>query len=134
MKNNGKAYETIKNLNRKLQSIGPKTAAYVAQEVAPLLSAEGLRTFDQQTAPSGWKWPPGKKPGDGDLVRDGSLRRFVRYRAYGSKVAVRIGVSYAIYQIGKRPVYPFQTLRLTPAYEKAIIDTFTRLLGEEFEF
>lgn len=131
---NEAAYTSIENLNIRLGKLGEKTAEYVAKEVAPLLSKEGLRTFDQRMAPSGWKWPPGKKPEDGDLVRDGSLRKFIRYSPYGTKVGVRIGVDYAPFQIGKRPVYPYHTQRLPDAYANAIIGTMQRLLGEEFEF
>lgn len=107
---------------RKRLSADPQVLAHkVAAAAVGAINAEAQRSFDAGEAPSGFAWPESKVTGAHvSLVRSGALRRQVRYSAEGSQIRCVLGVRYAKYQVGKRPVFPRRGAKLPDAYRDAI--------------
>ncbi len=111
---------SLKNFTAKLRELPLVLAQKVATAAAPAITAAALETFDAGENPYGNTWEPGK---DGDRItlhKSGALERGVRYVAIGTKLRVALGVKYARYQIGKRPVFPRQGADLPAAYVAAL--------------
>ena len=89
-----------------LRALPVVLAQRVAAKAAPAISALAREAFDSSTDPYGAAWAPGRDGGTVTLRRDGALEAFLRYVAIGTRLRVSLGVKYAKYQIGKRPVYP----------------------------
>jgi hypothetical protein len=106
-------------------------ALKVAEAAAPELTDLGKQTFGAGTTPDGRAWAPGKGGKRILLYRTGALEAFIRYVASGAKLRVSIGVPYAKYQIGKRPVYPRQGAPLPPEYVQALHRAAVRVVKEE---
>lgn len=132
-RSNETAISSIHNFSQRLKKVAITSATRIAEKAAPLLTEEGRRTFDIRQAPSGMPWPPGKKPEDGDLVQSGKLRKWIVYRAYGRTVKVALGVPYAKYQIGKRPVYPKRHVTLPDRYQAILLTLFRTTIDREFK-
>lgn len=97
---------SMSKLAANLRALPVSLANEIAKRAAPVISEFSKETFDTSRDPYGAPWAPGV---DGQRVtlRDtGKLETFVRYVAIGKRIRVALGVPYAKYQIGKRPVYP----------------------------
>lgn len=107
-----------------LSALRDLTSARLAQTVAsyaaPALTTIGKADFAQQQAPSGVPWASSVDGTAVTLVRSGSLRDQIRYVAIGRIVRVALGVNYAKYQIGKRPVFPARGSALPTTYQTAL--------------
>lgn len=108
-------------------------AQSVAQAAAPAITAAALKTFEAGTTPYGVPWAPGADGERVKLRRTGDLVRYVKYVAIGTKLRVALGVPYAKYQIGRRPIFPTQGGALPPEYvqtlQRAAVDVCRRELG-----
>lgn len=110
----------------------PRVVAHrVATEAAPALTAEARRTFNEGETPYGVPWAPGKKGQKVTLRKSGDLERYVRYVAIGTRLRIALGVFYAKYQIGKRPVFPRQSTELPPSFVSILQRTAVRVVREE---
>lgn len=99
----------------------PKTlASRVTATVAPALSAAANKTFDAGTDAYGVPWAPGADGRKVTLEKTGALKRFLQYVAIGTRLRVSLGVPYAKFQIGRRPVFPRQGAALPVEYVAAL--------------
>jgi hypothetical protein len=103
----------------------------VAEEAAPAITQLATQSFEKSETPYGLNWVPGV---DGQVVtlrKTGALQRYIRYVAIGTKLRVSLGVRYAKYQIGKRPVFPRQGGELPESYSQVLERTAVRIVKEE---
>ena len=106
-------------------------ALKVAEAAAPAVTELAARTFAASQEPDGRPWKPGK---DGEAItlrKSGDLAKYVRYVAIGTRLRVALGVAYAKYQIGKRPVFPRQDAGLPESYVEALARVAVRVVREE---
>lgn len=103
----------------------------VAEVSAPEISRASLTTFNAGQDPYGIAWLPGVDGQPVDLVQTGALQRQTRYVAIGTKLRVALGVPYAKYQIGKRPVYPRQGGVLPASYAKTLSTVASAVIRQE---
>lgn len=106
---------SLSRLEKSLRALPKGLALRIAAKAAPVISRLAQSTFDTSADPYGVPWAPGVGGDKITLRQTGALERFVRYVAIGTKLRVALGVAYAKYQIGKRPVYPRPGI-LPPAY------------------
>lgn len=106
-------------------------AIRVAEAAAPALTAEAKKTFDAGETPYGVDWTPGTEGQKITLRKSGALERSIKYVPIGAKLRVALGVQYAKYQIGKRPVFPRQDGSLPPSYVAALQRAAVRVVREE---
>ena len=85
-------------------------AQKVAAEAAPAITALAKDSFEGSQSPDGVPWAPGAEGQKITLHKTGDLERQIKYVAIGTKLRVALGVPYAKYQIGKRPVFPRKAL------------------------
>jgi hypothetical protein len=119
----------VSSLHKFSQSLRelPRTIAKdVAFEAAPVITEFAQESFDKSEDPYGAAWAPGHDGKKVKLQDTGALRRFIRYVAIGTKLRVSLGVKYAKYQIGKRPVYPRQGGVLPKKYTDALTEIVQR--------
>ncbi len=124
---------SIKDFSSKLRELPRVVAQKVATAAAPLLTEAAQATFAAGEDPYGVSWDPGAKGQRVDLRETGSLAKYIRYVAVGTKLRVALGVPYAKYQISKRPVFPKQGAPLPKSYADALAkitaDTIKAELG-----
>ena len=65
------------------------------------------------------------------LRKTGDLAKYVTYVAIGTRLRVALGVKYAKYQIGKRPVYPRQEQGLPESYVRALMRVAVDVVSAE---
>ena len=112
----------------------PKVVAFkVAERAAPVITALAKATFDAQQTPEGTAWKPGKTGKTITLHKTGALERWIKYVAIGSKIRVSLGVPYAKFQIGKRPVFPRQAGDLPESYQRALQRIAVQVVKEEMQ-
>lgn len=103
---------------RKLAS--QETAIKVAAAAAPALTAAIQATFNAGEDAYGIGWVPKEDGTRATLKKSGALASKLHYVAIGTKLRVALGVRYAKYVVGKRPVTPRQGDPLPAAYSEAI--------------
>lgn len=107
---------SLKNFSAALRRIPTVVAEKVAAAAAPEITSLALATFNASQDAFGAPWDAGRD-GKAVTLRDsGTLARFIKYVAIGTKIRVSLGVSYARYQIGKRPIFPKQGEPLPASY------------------
>ncbi len=111
---------SLKEFSSRLRSLPKTLAAKVTAAAAPALSDVANRTFDAGTDPYGVPWAPGADGKKVTLHKTGALERFLQYVGIGTKLRVSLGVPYAKYQIGKRPVFPRQGAALPVEYTETL--------------
>lgn len=110
----------------------PRTVAHrIAKVAAPEISALAKASFDSSSTPYGVPWEPGEDGSKVTLRKTGALERFVHYVAIGAKLRIALGVPYAKFQIGKRPVYPRQDGALPSAYSARLHAITIRIIKED---
>lgn len=100
------------DIRRLPRVVGQKVAAAAADKITALAAA----TFNASEDAYGVPWAPGADGRKVTLRKTGALARRVLYVAIGTKLRVALGVPYAKYVIGKRPIYPRQGGALPPEY------------------
>lgn len=111
---------SLANLSAKLRAL-PRTLAHrVTEAAAPAITRAASRTFSRGEDPYGVAWTPGADGNPVTLRKTGALARLLYYVAIGTKLRVALGVPYAKYQIGKRPVFPRQAAALPADYSAEI--------------
>lgn len=106
-------------------------AQRVAAASAPAITAAALRTFEAGTTPYGVPWTPGADGERVKLRKTGDLVRYVKYVAIGTKLRVALGVPYAKYQIGRRPIFPTQGGALPAEYVQTLQRVAVQVVREE---
>ncbi len=97
----------------------PRTVAIkVATAAAPVLTQLAQSTFNASEDAYGNAWTPGADGQRITLKKSGSLGNKIHYVAIGTRLRVALGVSYAKYVVGKRPVMPRGPLPV--AYSQAL--------------
>lgn len=99
-----------------LRRLPTVVAQKVAEESAPALTDAAQRTFNASQDAFGAPWEPGRDGKTVTLRNRGTLAKYIRYVAIGTKLRVSLGVSYARYQVGKRPIFPKQSDALPASY------------------
>jgi hypothetical protein len=111
---------SLAKLSAKLRELPRVLAQRVAAAAAPAISTVAKSSFARGEDPHGVPWVPGADGQKVTLRRTGALERFVHYVAIGTKLRVVLGVPYAKYQIGRRPVFPKQGGALPKPYAAAL--------------
>ena len=119
---------SLARLQKSLRDIPRGLAIAVAERAAPVITEFAQTSFDNSQDPYGVPWAPGADGEKVDLQDTGALRKFIRYVAIGTKLRVSLGVAYAKYQIGKRPVYPRQGV-----LPKEYSDALAEIVADELE-
>jgi hypothetical protein len=122
---------SLKKFASALRELPKVVAQKAAAAAAPAISAEATRTFDAGEDPYGITWAPSVLGEKVTLRKTGALLSNIRYVAIGTKMRVALGVRYAKYQIGKRPVFPRQGSALPVAYSTAIKTAVDSVIREE---
>jgi hypothetical protein len=101
---------SMSKLAKNLRAMPLATAKEIAKRAAPVISQLSRETFDNSRDPYGAPWVPGVEGQKVTLRDSGKLEQWVKYvvtaDGEGTRLRVSLGVPYAKYQIGKRPVYP----------------------------
>lgn len=121
---------SLKDFAKKLRDVPVVVAQRVASASAPAITEAAHTTFDAGQDPYGVPWAPGADGQAVTLERTGLLKRTIRYVAIGTKLRVALGVPYAKYQIGKRPVFPRQGAPLPVAYTAALSEATSKEIRE----
>lgn len=111
---------SLKKFSAGLRRLPTVVAQKVARSAAPEITSAAQATFAAGEDPYGAAWAPGAEGQTVTLQKSGSLRRYISYVAIGTILRVALGVPYAKYQIGKRPVFPRQGAPLPPSYVRTL--------------
>lgn len=122
---------SLADFTRDLRALPRVVAIKVAAAAAPALTALAEHTFDASADPDGRPWRAGAEGQIVTLRKTGDLAKYIKYVAIGAKLRVSLGVAYAKYQIGKRPVFPRQGQGLPAAYVEALKRIAVRIAREE---
>lgn len=123
--------QSLAKFSADLRRLPRVVAQRVAEESAKKISALARTTFDASEDAYGVPWVPGADGGKVTLYRSGQLARRVHYVAIGTKLRVALGVPYAKYQIGKRPVFPRQGGALPIEYVRTLQRTAADVVRTE---
>ena len=118
---------SVRKFAASLRKLSQTLANRIAERAAPVITEFAQTSFESSTDPYGVAWVPSVDGKTVTLRDTGSLSKFIRYVAIGSKLRVALGVPYAKYQIGLRPVFPAQGKPLPPNYS----ETLAKIAAEE---
>lgn len=122
---------SLSEFAKDLRRLPRVVAIRVAEEAAPALTSLSKETFDASEDAYGRSWPAGKKGKRVTLDKTGALKSHLHYVAIGTRLRVALGVAYAKFQIGRRPVFPKQNGDLPDSYVSALMRTAVRVVREE---
>lgn len=117
---------SLKKFSAALRELPRVLAQKVATAAAPALTEVALATFNAGEDAFGITWAPGANGQHVTLRKSGGIAGGVFYVAIGTKIRVRLGVPWAKYQLGKRPIFPKQGEVLPKPY----VDALTKSTGE----
>lgn len=112
--------KSLSQFSNDLRKLPLKVAQQVATSAAPAITKLAERSFAASEDPYHNRWKLSVKGQAVTLDKTGALKRQIRYVAIGTKLRVKLGVAYAKYQIGKRPVYPQQAVGLPDDYVETL--------------
>lgn len=113
---------SLKDFAAKLRTLPQVLANEAAARAAPGLTEAARATFGAGQDAFGVSWAPSADGGHVTLHASGALENGIRYVATGTRMRVALPVSYAKYQLGRRPAFPRQGDPLPPRYAAAIND------------
>ena len=122
---------SLKDFSAKLRRLPQVVSLKVAEEAAPALTEAARATFDASENAYGESWVPGAEGQTVTLKKSGSLAKFIKYVAIGTKLRVALGVAYAKYQLGRRPIFPTQGAPLPASYSKVLEETAAAVIRRE---
>jgi hypothetical protein len=114
------SFASLARFSADLRRLPRALAQQVTEEAAPVITDLARKTFEASENAYGVPWRPGADGGKVTLRQSGNLARQIRYVAIGTKIRVALGVRYAKYQIGRRPVFPTQGAALPREYARAL--------------
>lgn len=120
MSGNAKALASLAKFSAGLSRLPTVVAQKVAAEVAPVLTELVNQTFDSSEDAFGGSWRIRADGNRTTLKQSGALAKNVKYVAIGTKLRLALGVRYARYQIGIRPIAPKQGEGLPIEYSRAM--------------
>lgn len=124
-------FDKLRNFETKLRSMSKVVAVKVAAKAAPIISDLAKATFEAGQDAYGLLWEPGRDGQKITLRKSGALERYAAtYAAIGTRIRAVLGVPYAKYQIGKRPVLPRGALPV--AYSDALKRIVSEVFAEHF--
>lgn len=123
--------KNLKQFAQDLRRLPTVVAQKIATASAPMLTELSRATFEAGEDPYGHTWKSGKAGQRVTLLKTGALKGFLRYVAIGTRLRVALGVPYAKYQIGKRPVFPRQGGDLPDSYVQALERTAVQIIKSE---
>ncbi len=121
---------SLAKLSSVLRALPVAIAQEVAKRAAPVISRFAKESFDKSVDPYGAPWAPSVDGSVITLRATGTMEKFVHYVAIGTKLRVALGVKYAKYQIGKRPIFP--RAGLLPAQYSAELEQLTQETAKDF--
>lgn len=113
-------FRSLSEFTSHLRRLPRVVAQMVAKEVAPELTKAAEKTFAASEDAYGNPWAPGHEGRRVTLRKSGKMFSRLYYVANGTKLRVALGVPYAKYQIGRRPVFPRQGGSLPLGYVSAL--------------
>ena len=122
---------SLEDFTASLRRIPVVVGHKVAEASAPAITAAASATFAAGENAYGVTWAPSASGDRVTLKKTGALAKFVRYVAIGSKLRVSLGVPYAKYQIGKRPIFPPQGAPLPTSYVQTLQRTSDAVIRAE---
>ena len=122
---------SLKKFAESLRVLPKRAALRVAEMAAPMITSAAQDTYAKSQTPYGVGWDPGAEGQIVTLRKSGRMASFMRYVAAGTVLRVALGVDYAKYQVGKRPVFPVQGGQLPKAYTDALGDASRIVIREE---
>jgi len=128
---NAQAIASLAKFSAGLRSLPTIVAIKVAEAAAPILTGLVHATFEASENAYGTSWVPGADGQTVKLRKSGNLAKNVAYTAVGTKIRLRLGTSYAKYQVGRRPIAPPQGGALPVAYAKALSDVAAQVIRAE---
>ena len=118
----------------RLRKLPTVLAIEVAKAAAPVMTDLVHQTFEASEDAFGGSWKIRSDGNRATLKKSGALAKTVKYVAVGTKIRLALGVSYARYLIGSRPIAPKQGEGLPVAYTQAlsqvVADVCRRELGQ----
>jgi phage gpG-like protein len=123
--------KSLADFSRDLRALPRVVAIKVAAAAAPVITDLAKKTFNASQEPDGKPWKPGAEGQLVTLRKTGDLAKYVTYVAIGTRLRVALGVKYAKYQIGKRPVYPRQEQGLPESYVRALMRVAVEVVRAE---
>lgn len=123
--------QSLSGFSSKLRKIPVVLGQKVATAAAPKLTSVANETFSAGENAYGNTWAPLKDGSKATLNKTGGIARGVYYVAIGTILRVRLAVSYAKYQVGKRPVFPTQGSPLPTSYVRALTETVNEVVPAE---
>ena len=125
--------QTLKGFSDRLRAIPRVVAHAVAKRAAETVTEAARSTFRKSEDAYGVPWAPGVEGQAVTLRESGRLFDQIRYVAIGNRLRIALGVAYAKYQIGTRPVFPRQNSPLPPAYVEALESARNEVLRAHIE-
>ena len=104
----------------RLRKLPTVVAQQVAAASAPVLTAMVQQTFDAGTDAFGGSWKILEDGTRATLRKSGDLSKYIKYVAIGTRVRLSLGVRYARYQIGVRPIAPKKGQGIPLAYTREL--------------
>lgn len=111
---------TLQKFSADLRRLPRVVAQKITAAAAPVMTSLARETFNAGEDAYGNTWAPGEDGQRVTLHKSGSLESKVVYVAIGTLLRVALGVPYAKYQIGKRPVFPRAGAALPTTYTRAL--------------
>lgn len=125
------AFASLAKFSASLREMPRTLAIKVAEAAAPALTDAARATFNAGQDAFGIPWVPLESGEKATLKRSGALAGGITYVAIGTKLRVRLGVSYAKYQLGRRPAFPRQGDPLPTSYVAALREATARVIQAE---
>lgn len=99
---------SLRAFSQRLRSLPRVLAQRVAAKAAPELTRVARETFDAGEDAYGVPWVPRADGKRATLNKTGTLASKITYVAIGTILRVALGVPYARFQVGRRPIFPRQ--------------------------
>jgi hypothetical protein len=122
---------SLRRFSEGLRRLPLVVGAQVAEAAAPAITDLARRDFEASQSPEGTPWEPSVTGDKVTLNKSGNLAKTLRYVAIGTKLRVALGVPYAKYQIGRRPVFPSQSGALPEEYTQTLHRIAVRVVRQE---
>lgn len=103
-----------------LRRLPTVVAQKVAEAAAPALTEVARSTFSAGEDAYGGTWAIRQDGTRATLTKSGALSNKIHYVAIGTRLRVALGVPYAKYVVGKRPVFPRQGGALPTSYVETL--------------
>ena len=128
---NASTLANMRDFAKRMRALPATVAIKVAAAAAPVLTELVQATFAASETPYGLGWTTGD---DGQVVtlhKSGRLAQSVAYVAIGTRLRMKLGTSYAKYQVGRRPIAPRQGAPLPASYAAALAKAASDVIRTE---